>query len=153
MYEGTWISLFSFQIFSADTLCVYCVCNDNMSLVIPLETGYSWVISDYYQISESLSQIILQSILGSDGMMTNWMTDNWLTTDWLLTDCWLIAWRFELERWRLTALDNLAPKGQTDKVTFLGSCRTGAKKICNSKYAKAIKQRVIREKRHYERHE
>ena len=37
-----------------------------------------------------------RSILGSDGMMTNWMTYNWLMADWLLTGCWLISdWSLE----------------------------------------------------------
>jgi hypothetical protein len=67
--------------------------------------------------------------------MTNWMTynwwltDSWLMADWLKADwltayCWLtdvllltdwrlIAWRFELERWRLTALNKFGPKERT----------------------------------------
>ena len=28
---------------------------------------------------------------------------------WVLTDCWLIAWRFEPEWWRLTTLDKFEP--------------------------------------------
>ena len=59
-----------------------------------------------------------------------WLTADWLltdcrlTADWLLTDCWLIAWRFELKRWRLRALDNLSPDRRTHKVTSWAPCRS-----------------------------
>ena len=32
------------------------------------------------------------------GSFNDWLTADRLLTEWLLTDCWLIAWRFELDR-------------------------------------------------------
>ena len=40
---------------------------------------------------------------------------------WLLTDSWLIAWRFEPEWWRFTALDKLETN---EHQHFLGSYRS-----------------------------
>ena len=40
-----------------------------------------------------------------------------LSAYWLMTYTWLIAWSFEPEWWRLTALDKPTPDGQTDRQT------------------------------------
>ena len=76
------------------------------------------------------------SILGSDcidsyfvALSALWvLSECSLIAHWLLTFSWLIAWRFEPEWWRLTALDNFVTDRQTDGQTdtqsdSLGSCR------------------------------
>ena len=93
----------------------------------PQETClYSWIVSCLLdnETPSSLRLLFLSLDLHKKDEVLKAPTVWWLT-EWLLNDCWLtadwllevhmkLAWRSELERWRLRALDKLAPDGRTN---------------------------------------
>ena len=63
-------------------------------------------------------------LLSDCSLIALWLfSDCSVTSNWLLTDCWLIAWRFEPERWRESTLSQTDRRTDRDSDS-LGSCRS-----------------------------
>ena len=60
-----------------------------------------------------------RNVLGSDDMMTNWMTDWWLNADLLTVTPWSfseVSLKIDQERWRLGAFAYREKNRQTDRL-------------------------------------
>ena len=66
--------------------------------------------TQYLKAPTVLTLILMLCVLSDLSLSAFWVfSECSLSANWLLTYSWLIAWRFEPEWWRLTALDKLGP--------------------------------------------